>query len=305
MSNFKVITATIAAAVAQGGTITLSYPADDNGDTMSEGHFSGGKEHFLLAMGSVFSAPTDITIAFGSSIVITYNGATTIPAGSEIRAQLDIAGNPNADPDEVVFKPNTSPMAVLRMDLGTPATADPDGVCESQSDTGAHTLTLDGALVSGGVATFDVPRNVVVDSGGADTAVLTVTGTDVYGATLVENITLNGTTAAAGKKAFKTVTSVTASATISNGAFVGPGVALGLPVFLPSDAHVLGELEDNAAATAGTIAAGLAEETKSTATTADVRGTYIPNSAPNSNKYFSLLVATADPTFLGNPQYAG
>ena len=61
------------------------------------------------------------------------------------------------------------------------------------------------------MATLDVPRNIVVDSGGVDTAVLTFTGTDEYGNTVVESITLNGTTAVAGKKAFKTVTGVSSS----------------------------------------------------------------------------------------------
>jgi hypothetical protein len=51
--------------------------------------------------------------------------------------------------------------------------------------------------------------------------------------------------------------------------------------------------------------AGLATGTVSTATTADVRGTYDPNVACDGSKGFKLIVALQDPQFLGNPQYDG
>ena len=61
------------------------------------------------------------------------------------------------------------------------------------------------------------------------------------------------------------------------------------------------------AGTAGTFVAGLAVNTASTATTADVRGTLDPNSACNGARRFKLIM---DPPrdsylFLGNSQYAG
>jgi len=133
------------------------------------------------------------------------------------------------------------------------------------------------------------------------TAVLTVTGTDEFGNTVVES-SASGTSMA-GKKAFKTVTSVVPSANITS-ATVGTGDVLGLPAFLPGAGRVLAELEDGAAATAGTLVAGV-RTTPATATTGDVRGTYDPNSAADGSKAFELVVALDDPSDKGVAQYAG
>lgn len=306
---FKTLEHTLSADVATSGTFTVAYPTGTNA-----GSFSSGVDNKMIAIGANFEQPAGFTLSFGtSSITVTYKGATTIPAGSLVRLQLDMGGDDDEtqliaenEEGEAVFIPDTVSVSTLaRINLGAPDAADPDGVCASQSDTGAHTLTLDGALVSGGVATFDVPRNVVVDSGGADTATLTITGTDEYGEVVVENIQLNGTTAVAGKKAFKTITSVTSDGTIANGAFVGTGDVLGLPVYLADAGAVLAELEDGAAASAGTLVGGLSPNTASTATTADVRGTYDPNSACDGAKAFTLIAAIADASYLGNAQFTG
>ncbi len=55
----------------------------------------------------------------------------------------------------------------------------------------------------------------------------------------------------------------------------------------------------------GTLVPGLTPATKSTATTADVRGTYAPTATLDGSVSISLLVLAADPSFLGNPQYEG
>jgi len=86
---------------------------------------------------------------------------------------------------------------------------------------------------------------------------------------------------------------------------IGFGDVLGLPVFLPSAAFINAELQDGVAASAGTVVAGLSPATVSTATTADVRGTYDPNAACDGSKVFELLVNLSDPTHRGNPQYDG
>lgn len=54
----------------------------------------------------------------------------------------------------------------------------------------------------------------------------------------------------------------------------------------------------------GTFVAGLAKNTKSTATTADVRGTYTPPSAADGAISVQLLVRVDTPGDLGNVQYA-
>src|SRR3546814_1050600 len=74
---------------------------------------------------------------------------------------------------------------ICAVNLGAPLTADADGVCASQAITAAAGGTINGAFATGGVATFDVPRNVV--AAWTTAAVLTVTGTDAYGNALVES----------------------------------------------------------------------------------------------------------------------
>jgi hypothetical protein len=295
---------TLGSDVANGGTFTVSYPTGTDA-----GAFEYGTGHYIMALGAKFSvgSSTGISLSFGtSSITVTYNGATTIPSGSTVFVNLDQRGA-LFDADDVSLTALLATEGVdikfgslVHLNLGAPDVADPNGVCESQAGTASTAMTLDGALVSGGVATFDKPRNIV--AAWTSTAVLTVVGTDIYGNVISES-SASGTSMA-GKKAFKTVTSVTPYANIT-GATVGSGDVLGLPIYLPSVAYVLKELQDDAAASAGTVVAGLAEGTAATATNADVRGTYDPNSACDGAKVFELVCAIPDPTYTGVSQYAG
>lgn len=307
-NNFTAVKVVLGGAVATNGTFTVPYPSDK-----TLGEFENAVGHYFTGLGTKYTQPDDFTIAFGAtSATITYKGATTLPQGAELYVQLEEPGEAveyfGYVADGTLKKKITQlrKLQLLQIDLGAPAAIDDNGVCESQNRSGAGALTINGALASGGVATLDVPRNVIADSGGADTAVITVTGTDQYGQVVKENITLNGTTAVAGKKAFKTITAVASDATISNGFFLGTGDVLGLPVYLPSGGYVHAELQDGAAVgSAGTLVAGLAANTISTATTADVRGTYDPNAACDGGKSFALVVTLPDPSYLGNDQYDG
>lgn len=305
-NNFTTVELVLGGAVATSGTFLINYPTGK-----SLANYENAYGHYFLALGAKFTQPDDFTIVFGATYAtVTYKGTTTLPAGTKVTAQLEEVGlaAPKRgyvdDGATVVTIDKLRDVKVFQIDLGAPAAIDVDGIIEAYTGA-ASAIALDGALVSDGVATLDVPRNLVVDSGGADDAVLTFTGTDEYGQTMIESITLNGATAVSGKKAFKTVTAVSASKALANGAFVGTGDVLGLPVYLPAGAYVLAELEDGAAASSGALVAGLAPNTVSTATTADVRGTYDPNSACDAAKSFSLLVSLADPEYLGNPQYSG
>jgi hypothetical protein len=173
---------------------------------------------------------------------------------------------------------------VVLLELGSPATADPDGICASQGITPPALGLINGALASGGVATFDVPRNVV--AAWTTTAVLTVTGTDVYGETLVES-SASGTSFA-GKKAFKTITQISVSVAVT--AFTaGSGDVLGLPIRVAAG-KVMQWLENNLphVGTLGTFVAG--DATTATATTGDVRGTYDPNTVMNGSVAVAALV---------------
>lgn len=302
----RTIEVLLASALAAAGTFTVDYPSGfDENHFSSVGHKIAVKNGGLLLQGRDFG----ITFAKTQATVTLAAGMATIPAGTTLFVELHLKGNrASIDPTILGAAGNrVSRREVVEINFGAPATLDADGICESQNRTGAGVLLVNGALSNGdlatSVATLDVPRNVIADSGGADTAVITVTGTDEYGNVVVESITLNGTTAVAGKKAFKTITGVSSDGTISNGFFLGTGDVLGLPVFLANSIHVLYDTEDGATVTDGTYVAGVL--TKPTATTGDVRGTYDPNSACDGAKNFTVVMLVEHPEFLGVPQYAG
>ena len=166
----------------------------------------------------------------------------------------------------------------LQVDLGAPVAASANAISLSQSVTGGVAALLNGAL--GG--TLDVPRNVV--AAWTNTAVCTVTGTDVYGRTLVES-SASGTSMT-GKKAFKTITSVVFSASVTS-ATVGTGDVLGLPYRIGGKFDILAAYADTTADIASaTVVAG--DATTPSATTGDVRGTYDPNTACNGSVRFRL-----------------
>jgi hypothetical protein len=285
--SYKIVDTTIASAVANAATATVAYPTGTDAGT-----FTGAVGHKMLLGNVLMHAPADFTLTFGTSnITITNAYGSTWAAGSRVYLELQTVGDTG-----IRGVNRTIPATLAYVNLGAPDTADADGVAASQSANGA--FTINGALASGGVATFDVPRNVVAAWTG--TAVLTVTGTDEYGARVVES-SASGTSMT-GKKAFKTVTGVSSSAAVT-AATVGTGDVLGLPFFLQEEAMVLKEVQDDAAATAGTLVAGVV--TEPSATTGDVRGTYDPNAACDGAKSFRLVVAVPDPTYKGLTQYAG
>lgn len=292
---FDIITTSLAANVANGATFNVGYPADRDSGAYTQGvnHLITTNEYGLLSR-----LNGRASFSFGAAnITITNSSGVTLAAGTVLRIQLDRVG----DDDGQVPLANEGKMSrsnVVVINLGAPDAADADGVCASQALNAGVDGAINGALASGGVATFDVPRNVV--AAWTNTAVLTVTGTDEYGNVVVES-SASGTSMA-GLKAFKTVTRVRISAN-ATGLTVGTGDVLGLPVFLPAAGAVIGQLQDGAVPTAGTTVAG--SLATPTATTGDVRGTYDPNAAADGSRSFQLIVALGDPSYRGRPQFAG
>lgn len=311
--TFQVVTQVLGAAVATAGTFTGSYPSG-----FSAADFVGGVRHKIAAVGALFEAPKDFTIAFTSTTVftITWLAATTLPAGATVRVQLDMPGDTGMKdwasqasfPTMVpTYVHNSVPCVLRYVDIGSPIAKDDSKLRANAAlaTTGSFTLLTAGL-------TMDVPRNIILTSSGDDSGGLTftVTGTDEYGAALVETITGANAGVASGVKAFKTVTTITNSVAAAANVKVGWGNVFGLPVWLPATTLILADFQDYAApANAATKVAGLSALTKSTATTADVRGTYAPNTnaanIPNSARCYSVLVAIPDPSHIGVPQYGG
>jgi len=119
-------------------------------------------------------------------------------------------------------------MQPITISVGPIAAASANNIALSQVVSGASNVTLNGALVSGGVATLDAPRRVLITNVGNDSGVtFTVYGTTFGGAVVTE--TLQGTSGStvASTVDFKTVTRIaTSGSTSASGITVGTnGVA--------------------------------------------------------------------------------
>jgi hypothetical protein len=242
--SFDVVNFSLAAAVADAGTVTVGYPTD-----RSKGHYDwSSAKHTLTMNGNLYSAPADFTLTFNanaSSITLTNASGTTWPASASCRLGLERAGRNGFD---ALIPADTQKVreistGLFLIDLGSPNVLDADGIAASQSVTVGTTplASLNGALASGGTVTLDVPRNVVAAWTG--TAILTVTGKDEYNATIVEK-SASGTSLT-GKKAFKKITSCSFSADVT-GATIGTGDVLGLPVALQSASQIIAEYQSGA-----------------------------------------------------------
>ena len=313
MANVSLITGLLASAVPNGSTIVANYPAGT-----TRGDFVLGMRHRLSAIGKIFSCPEDITVSLGNTAVtVTYNGTTTLPAGTRFTIELDrsTGANPlatNPYQADTYIKPGQHtamfPLDVVLMNLGTPTTASATAVCAAQAVAAAGLATINGAKAAAGVASLGAPTgrnvNVVSSNAGDTTQTVTIRGLDVYGNKVQQTLTLNGTTTVQGTKAFASVTSVTVSAATTGNLSVGDGTVLGLPAYLSNATFILRETQDGAVASAGTVVAGLGITTKASATNGDVRGTYAPASAPDGSRSYGLVVALPEPNFYGQPQFA-
>lgn len=171
--------------------------------------------------------------------------------------------------------------------FGVIAAASANAIATSQAVGAAASFNINGALASAGVATLPTPRNVV--AAWTTASILTITGTDEYGSIMVE-VSASGTSHT-GKKAFKTITSITSSASIT-AATVGTGTVIGLPFRAPIGG-LLKANTDNAN-DAATFVPG--DATTATGTTGDVRGTVAFAAAPNGTANQTVFFVINDPS---------
>ena len=147
---------------------------------------------------------------------------------------------------------------------------------------------------------LDTPRSVTITATGANTATYRVTGYDVYGQLMSQNLAAPSTSTVSTTKMFKSVVSVTnINATAgTNNLTVGYGDAIGLPYRITSRDYVVGS---NFNATAVALSAYTVADLTSPATvsTADVRGYVALPSAADGVK--RLVVAMALPAIACGP----
>lgn len=112
----------------------------------------------------------------------------------------------------------------------TLATADDDGAAQNQTPGAAGNLTLNGALVTSGVAIFDVARRVRITTASDESAkTLTIYGTDRRGDSISETMTGPNATTGDSLLDYKTVTQVAVSAAFTGNVRVGTGPVASTP----------------------------------------------------------------------------
>lgn len=103
-------------------------------------------------------------------------------------------------------------MTPIVVTVGPLATADDDGYATNQTPGAAGNLTLNGALVSGGVGIADLARRVLLTSAGDESGkTVTIYGTNWAGDAIYETLTGPNTTATS-VLSYKTVTRIAVSA---------------------------------------------------------------------------------------------
>jgi hypothetical protein len=186
------------------------------------------------------------------------------------------------------YSSEVNPNGQVRIDLGAPVAAAAAGIMSA--------VSIASPIVKGGtlVAAFDPDkhmgaygRNVTFVLGAAGTPNVTIRGRDYLGQPMSETAAATGTTPVVGKKAFKTIDNISVDAGVATTINVGYGTVLGFPYAM---LKISEEYQDNAAASAGTVALAVATQT---ASSGDPRGTYVPANAPNGTRNY-YLIGTAD-----------
>ena len=174
------------------------------------------------------------------------------------------------------------------VELGVLAALDVNGILLAQDMTVAgETTTFESAYSRSVMGPYG--RSITIDSDGATTSEISVTGRDYLGQPMVETRDLNGTTQVEFTKAFAWIEKISWEA-VAQDLIVGWNNVIGLPYNTQAIAH---ELIDAAGAgyvavgTGATFAAAVVTD-PATAALGDVRGTVVPNDIPDGTSAYKL-----------------
>lgn len=161
-------------------------------------------------------------------------------------------------------------------------------VAAAQLLNASGVITLNGALVSGGVATLTVPAVLTVFSEKTATVNFVVTGTAPNGASQTETLAVTASGTVTGSLSFATVTSVAASAPTSATISLGNGVP-GYTAWIPLDIYTPNQVTNISNKVSGTVNYSV-EYTNEDPFNTSIQQLAVPH--PNA----SLTAATGDET---------
>ncbi len=217
--------------------------------------------------------------------------ASYFPQGAKLRVR-DMTMFGGVETDSTIY-----------CDVGQPIAASGNLVVNAQDVTAGATITNFNAAFAASepqMTRWGRVLSLVLSAAGA--VVVSIRGRDYLGQLMREDITTNGTTAVIGKKAFRYIDSITVPA-VAGTISVGVANIFGLPYKLFAVDHE--SKNQHPSANVGTFVAGLQNGVASTATTADVRGTYAPTTVlPDGVNSFFLRYFADHTNGHGNAQFA-
>jgi hypothetical protein len=220
--------------------------------------------------------------------------------------------NPNfgTDGNPAPMSQGVGPMGRVFVFDVVPAAAVANNIAASQNPVSGGVFTLAaGAGVTARTRpdgtiemVLDTPRAVSITATGANTAIYRVEGFDAFGQFMSQLLAAPSTSTVTTLKAFRSVNRIvnTNATAGTNGLTVGTSTVLGLPVRVTAAPYIISPKWDTALADdAGTFVPAVTTD-PATNLTGDVRGTYVPTSAPNGVR--RLVMAIAIPAIGSGPQ---
>jgi hypothetical protein len=205
----------------------------------------------------------------------------------------------NAYVGNLIYAADVTQDGIARVEYGAPPTSSANAIINAQD--------ISAAITKGGViaSTFKPAtmmsrygRNLILALSGAGTPVVTVYGRDYLGQPMSEQITATGAASKAGLKAFYSVESISTALVAATTLNLGFGISFGVPY---ATLKLNEEWVDDAAPTAGAITLYTATQT---ATSADPRGLYTPNAAPNGTRVYTIITRVLQGNLHGARHYA-
>lgn len=165
------------------------------------------------------------------------------------------------------------------------------------TSAGANDLTLNGTLVTAGVAVLDVARApVLTATSNLSTLTFGAYGTNLFGQTISRTgVAGPNATSVTFDKSFKTITRFTRSGPVTTTLKIGNSYTLGVNRRLKTADQICGATVDGkniSAAGMPTITVGLASGVASTATNGDPRGLilFASGAQPNSSRRLTVVI---------------
>lgn len=272
-------------------SVSQNLPVDANGKVYPA-IMLNSTASFWLAFGYAGGA-TAVVQGVGSLLVSpgTFDAVLAIPPGAKTFAVIA---------DSQGTRPLTQVNQVFGIIRGGTATEFITSQVMTAGVANPPTNIPDSGTLVGGVATLYgvMTSQIWLVSAGADTTTVLVTGTDIWNQPQTELLTLNGNTDVTGNKAFRSVSSFTATATTANAISAGYEYKAGLNYRIAPGSELLavGSVGANTGvitADAGTVTP--ADTSPITTTTGDQRGLWRPAASENGNNSFYLMYYTDQP----------